>query len=808
MSNFKRYLNTHKCENKSEFKNSIFSEVYFQACGMVDEIIEANQRFNEKNELEQFCNENYISNTICFLGERGMGKSSAMLSFSYFLKIYHTIEDWEKNDPYKIPSVKDGKFYVLSKIDATMMSKEESLLDILLAKMWDAFHTKVNEQSSQKKSYIFTQEKFEKTKQVYSSYWKEEKAVGKIQKYSPLEELHELSQSINLRKCITELVEYYLEFMMDNEKNTYLVITVDDLDLVQENVYDKIDYIRLFLTIPRVIILVTADMNRLEMNFSTLFSKQFLCEYNVNGNEKEYVRTYTEEYLKKVFPRNMRIYMPYDDPQIVKKFINENTDLFIQIYKADVLNPICPCSDVDLQITENALISSLIVKNTNIMLFSNFYVYSIKSKNLRDLVNNLYELVQISCKIKSMESTYRWMLKELLISENNIKDDSFISYINEMKRVSEEELNGYLIQLNIKIYRDIVEQNHRYHDDSSKQKDNVNSIKILKNQIGYGAVLCSILLQENETNWDSEITRQMIWIYSICISRSINLRKWSKLKNLLQRDIFSTMSFVNYSFIENMPELKNLQLNFEIETCNFESFEFVNKYKKNFIKFFWKLFVFDMSNLNKKFKKAEIKDKEEGESIINENKEVETNSSKKNYVLKIEDVGKISIDNLFYNILDLEKYWDGYFENLCKNAYLGIITGNKKKKLKEIMENNLGINLKEYRQWKEQYGIKGIQDLIPVQNVGIMLEVLEQLEGISVNADTMICDYFKSIINIMKNIFLKAEKYCQVDILQKNIKKNSSALSKLLQIIDNLYQMFDWKFNSYSSVKLETDTTT
>lgn len=803
MSNFKRYLNTHKCENKKEFKTSIFSEVYHQACGMVDEIIESNQRFNKEDELGQFCNENYISNTICFLGERGMGKSSAMLSFSYFLKTYHA-QNGKKSDPYKISSIKDSKFCVLSKIDATMMSKEESLLDILLAKMWDTFYKKANEQPSPEKSqnlYIFTREKFEKTKQVYSSYWKEEKASRKIQKYSPLEELHELSQSINLRKCITELVENYLAFMMDNEKDTYLVITVDDLDLVQENVYDKIDYIRLFLTIPRVIILVTADMNRLEMNFSTLFSEQFLCEYNVKENEKEYVRTYADEYLKKVFPRNMRIYMPYDDPQIVKKFINENTELFIEIYKKEALDKIRV--NVDLKITHNMLISSLIAKNTNIMLFSNLYAYSIKSKNLRDLVNSLYELVRISCQSNSMELTYQWMLKELLISVNNIKDDFFISYINEMKRVSEEELNEYLIKINIKKYREVMEA--KWYNDYSynvlEAKD-FYILKVLKYCSGYGAVLYSISLRDNETIWDPEITRQMVWIYSICISKNINLYKWNKLYNLLQRDIFSTTVSLNEFFINKGTALKNIQFNFDIENDNESSQGFLNKYQQDFIKFFWKLFVCDMSNIGEKIinTKDKVIDKVEGKSI-NENKNIKIDNSN---TLQLEYSGEFSIDNLFYNILHLEEYWNEYFENICKRLPLN---NAQKIKLKEITEKELGIDLIRYRKWKEKYHIKNIQDLIPVQNVGIMLEVLQQVEEIFISEDTMICDYFKSIINIMKRIFIKAEKYCQMDILQGDIKKSSSVLSELLDIINNLYQVFDWKFNDYFKTVLETDTT-
>ncbi len=797
ISDLKKYLNTHKCEDKKDFKTSIFSEVYLEVCVMVKEIIEANQRFDKNNLLEQFCNENYISNTISFLGERGMGKSSAMLSFSYFLKIYD-IQDLKQDDLYRIS---DCKFYVLPKIDATMMSKEENLLDILLAKMWDTFYKKLNEQSLSGQSYNITQEKFEKTKQVYSSYWKEEKASRRIQKYSSLEELHELSQSINLRKCITELIESYLHFMMDNRDNTYLVITVDDLDLVQENVYDKIDYIRLFLTIPKVIILVTADINRLEMNLSTLFSKQFLCEYNIKESEKDYVRTYADEYLKKVFPRNMRIYMPYDDQQIVKKFINENMNFFVQIYDNNKLQKIY--NDADLQITENMLISSLIAKSTNILLFSNLYSYSVKSKNLRDLVNGLYELIQVDFENNNIELIYQWMLKELLISINNIRDGFFLSYVNEIKRISEEELNEYLITLNKKIYRELIQEDYSFEEDYS------NIINILGHYTGYGAVLYTIFLVENKTILDPEITRQIIWIYSIAISRSINLKKRNKLENLLQREIFSTIVFSNFYFVKNfLSFIKTIQTSIELKKNDYLLHTFLNKYKKTFIKLFWKLFILDMSEIDKKIESATIKitNIEKGKSVdLNEDEKLQDDINKV-YILEIKNENEFLIDNLFYNILNLEEYWNKYFESLCKKMNNGM-QEKKKKGLKQGIEKELGIDLTIYHKWKEKYNIKNIQDLIPVQDVGVMLEVLKQLKGFSINKDTMICDYFKIIIDIMQKTFAKAERYCQVDILKGGFKKSSVILLELSEILKDLYKVFDWKFGDYFANFIEEDST-
>ena len=75
-----------KCESVEEFENSIFSGVYQSATQVVKEIIEANNQYNQRSEygIEKFSNGNEISNVVSFLGERGMVKSSAMLSYEKF----------------------------------------------------------------------------------------------------------------------------------------------------------------------------------------------------------------------------------------------------------------------------------------------------------------------------------------------------------------------------------------------------------------------------------------------------------------------------------------------------------------------------------------------------------------------------------------------------------------------------------------------------------------------------------------------------------------------------------------------------
>lgn len=92
--------------------------MYYKASLLIERIIDENERNANADKETQFAEENNICNIIAFIGKRGMGKSSAMLSFACSL---------EKN------------FLRLPKIDMSMVTENESLLDIILAYMWEKY---------------------------------------------------------------------------------------------------------------------------------------------------------------------------------------------------------------------------------------------------------------------------------------------------------------------------------------------------------------------------------------------------------------------------------------------------------------------------------------------------------------------------------------------------------------------------------------------------------------------------------------------------------------------------------------------
>ena len=113
-------VNRIKYERRENFEDSLFSDVYDKAAGLVTLIVKENIRIADEDSLDDsFCTEERFNNNISFWGERGMGKSSAMLSFALFLKKYdHKIED-----RFHLKVKQCPKFYVLPRIDAAMLVK-------------------------------------------------------------------------------------------------------------------------------------------------------------------------------------------------------------------------------------------------------------------------------------------------------------------------------------------------------------------------------------------------------------------------------------------------------------------------------------------------------------------------------------------------------------------------------------------------------------------------------------------------------------------------------------------------------------
>lgn len=294
-------------EDLQEIEQSVFEKVYMTADRILFKIIEDENRYGSNDNRDESS-----LNVISFLGERGRGKTSAMLSFLSYINKLQIECEW--SEFYKQKQGKSIEFVTPPYIDAAMLAEKEYIFDVILAEMWDKFEEEVqrlgrntgtdylgNLEEQIKRTFISVRRAYLDMKERESTSVK----VGS-RDIPVAGALHDLATSVNLNREMKKLVKLYLNFFCKNggekEKDAYLVITVDDVDMSGDKAYNVLEQIRRFLRISHVIILITADINRL----------QLACESRYRGiyeeeNDREH---FINEYLEKVLPYNMRVYMP------------------------------------------------------------------------------------------------------------------------------------------------------------------------------------------------------------------------------------------------------------------------------------------------------------------------------------------------------------------------------------------------------------------------------------------------------------------------------------------------------------------
>lgn len=245
---------------------------------------------------------------LAFLGGRGRGKTSAMYSYFSYLNKLQEENDW--SEVSKIAAKEKIRFLTLPYIDAAMLAEAEYIIDVILAEMWDEFEKYVNEctkahESNFERLAREIKQKFIDVRKAYLLLKEREdgEKVPAEQEVPVPSALHELASGIDLQQKLQSLIDDYLSiFQYGKEINYYLIIAIDDVDMSGKKAHYILEQIRRFLCMKKVVVLITADIDRLQIACESRYKKIY--------DEANDRRKFINEYLEKVLPYNMRIYMP------------------------------------------------------------------------------------------------------------------------------------------------------------------------------------------------------------------------------------------------------------------------------------------------------------------------------------------------------------------------------------------------------------------------------------------------------------------------------------------------------------------
>lgn len=290
-----------------------------QALDSLKKIVDNAEKFDTTSEIELY---GYSQNIIAFSGVRGMGKTSAMVSFSQAMEAGRLADGF-----------KSCRFVVLPPVDPTIMEQHQNIVKLLLSRMYrlaentwcNAERTHYRNVSDSKKNELLT---------LFNECLSSLDAIKKpdTSSASNLSAISKISDSSILKQQLYKLVTNILAFTKRNDDGKdFLVIQLDDTDTSTSNCYEILEDLRKFLSIPNVIILMATDMKLLR----TVILQHYVDEFASSRKEETISIAHLEKmeskYIDKIIPPTNAIHLPKLDECVVN---------YSDVLKLSYVNPL------------------------------------------------------------------------------------------------------------------------------------------------------------------------------------------------------------------------------------------------------------------------------------------------------------------------------------------------------------------------------------------------------------------------------------------------------------------------------------
>ena len=317
-----KYGHEFKISRKDIKNNDFFYPVYEQALKQLKEIIEYGQATDSNNESAQA----YFNNIIAFCGDRGQGKTSAMLSFSDSLKNASKT----KSDEFTTMISELGrKFYVLDVIDPSQMEHGENIISIILSRIFIGFKNIWDSIQDDKQSKEFIAKKdnilgnFQKCYNQIQTIKAKSKPTERLISYEEsLKELFYLGDSSNLKTELKLILKELFNLHCSEKSECMLVLQIDDTDLNADKAFEIVEDLRKYFSLPGVVVLMASKIEQLCKIVEQQYHKDYeiLLRLRDKPEESPHIaqdepRHIAAKYLGKLIPENRRIYLP--EPSII-----------------------------------------------------------------------------------------------------------------------------------------------------------------------------------------------------------------------------------------------------------------------------------------------------------------------------------------------------------------------------------------------------------------------------------------------------------------------------------------------------------
>lgn len=367
-------------EKRNVVENSFMRNIYFQAMQLIQAIVES----DSKSSVDRLVSRSERHNVIAFTGRRGTGKTSAMISFANFL---------QDEEFLKKHQIENARFYSLTKhIDASMLKDSDYLLRSIISEMY------LDMRKKQERNVDFRDESmFRKLRSQFIDILQDYNAVSRasLDRNNAENELEAQTDWLYIKSCMEKLVKDYLACMLKSDyrgdsNNAYLVICIDDIDMAKGIQSRIVSEILLYLMIPNVIVLVTAEFSYLKLALQKDFYQSLVFGKEESPQIIEASSRQALNYLQKIVPSDMRITMP----SWKKVDYRELYPCIIDIANYKKMKRLAGCASVPFQkMKPKEFIFFLLAKRTNCLLDLNGHkLHFMEPESLRDLYDKFYLL--------------------------------------------------------------------------------------------------------------------------------------------------------------------------------------------------------------------------------------------------------------------------------------------------------------------------------------------------------------------------------------------------------------------------------
>lgn len=266
-------------------------------CPQSDRVLEAPTPSFRMRELYEYSN-----NILAFCADRGQGKTSAMLSFAEALRLHSIAKR-------PLDGLSDNYFYVLPPIDPTLLSKEDSVVEITLSRLYHEFNSRLKSGETVKHT-LSGIDKAEILQNFQNCLYGLRAARQQGTPQDDFEALSQLGDCFEVKNLLSQILSSFFKFIGMPNRHSYLVVLMDDTDLQFQHAYESLEEARKYLSLPNVVVLMATDLSQLrrlviDHYLATLSHAVAQGVFSIAD-----IRRMAVKYLDKLIPASQAIYLP------------------------------------------------------------------------------------------------------------------------------------------------------------------------------------------------------------------------------------------------------------------------------------------------------------------------------------------------------------------------------------------------------------------------------------------------------------------------------------------------------------------